>query len=354
MKNEIHYSRILERLYNRVEQIEITDTDKFVIFSDFHLGNRGRKDDFLHNSELFIKVLREHYLEKGYKLILNGDIEDLYRFDINTIAKSWSDLFEIFNEFNRKGNLYKIVGNHDYLLYKQRKPEINRKILQGLKLKYKDNDIFIYHGHQISNFIETFNLLSLYLIKYIVTPLGIHNNTVSINSIKKFKTEIRAYNFSAEKKIISIIGHTHRPLFESMSKIDALNMLIEKYLRLLHKTAEENKEFITHKISQLRTEFDNLRQNGENYFLKSGIYGDELLVPCLFNSGAGIGKRGMTALEIKKGKIHLVYWFDSNKSKRYLNYDNVKSKQFKDTQYFKAILKKESLDYIFSRIKLLA
>ncbi|MBE2188723.1 MAG: metallophosphoesterase [Candidatus Kapabacteria bacterium] len=250
--------------------------------------------------------------------------------------------------------MFKIIGNHDYLLCKQRKPEVNKKILQGLKLKYKDNDIFIYHGHQISNFIETFNLLSLYLIKYIVTPLGIHNNTVSINSIKKFKTEIRAYNFSARKKIISIIGHTHRPLFESMSKIDALNMLIEKYLRLLHKTVNENKEFIIHKISLLRTEFNNLRKNGENYFLKKGIYGDELLVPCLFNSGAVIGKRGMTALEIKKGKIYLVYWFDSNKSKRYLNYDNVKSKQFKDTQYYKAILKKESLDYIFNRIKLLA
>lgn len=74
MKKEIHYSRILERLYDKVQQINITDDDKFVIFSDIHLGNRGRKDDFLHNSELFIRVLKEHYLEKGYKLILNGDI----------------------------------------------------------------------------------------------------------------------------------------------------------------------------------------------------------------------------------------------------------------------------------------
>ncbi len=353
MKKEIHYSRILERLYDKVQQVNITDGDKFVIFSDIHLGNRGRKDDFLHNSELFIRVLKEHYLEKGYKLILNGDIEDLYRFDINTIAEAWRDLYEIFNEFNKNDCLFKIIGNHDYLLYAHRKPEVNRKILQGLKLKYKGNDIFIYHGHQISNFMETFNLLSLLLIKYIVTPLGFHNSTVSINSIKKFKTEIRAYNFSSEKKIISIIGHTHRPLFESMSKIDALNILIEKYLRLLNKSVNVDNNFIIQKISMLRTELNNIRQNGENYFLKSGIYGGELLVPCLFNSGAVIGKRGMTAIEIKKGKIYLIYWFDSNKSKRYLNYDNVKSKQFKDTQYYKAILKKESLDYIFNRIKLL-
>jgi len=353
MKKELHYLRILERLYNKVQNINITDDDKFVIFSDIHLGNRGRKDDFLHNSDLFMKVLKEYYLEKDYNLILNGDIEDLYRFDINTIAEAWHDVFELFDEFNAQKKLYKIVGNHDYLLISNRKPEINKRILQGLKLKYKDNDIFVYHGHQISNFMETFNLLSLLLIKYIVTPLGIHNNTVSINSIKKFKTETRAYNFSAERKIISIIGHTHRPLFESMSKIDTLNMMIEKYLRLLNKPLSVDKEIITQKIAMLRNEFNNIRQNGENYFLKNGIYGDELLVPCLFNSGAVIGKRGMTALEIKKGKIYLVYWFDSNKSKRYLNYDNVKSKQFKSTHYYKAILKKESLDYIFNRIKLL-
>jgi UDP-2,3-diacylglucosamine pyrophosphatase LpxH len=351
---EIHYYQKLEKLFDKVREVPITDDDKFVIFSDLHLGNRGRKDDFSHNSGLFINILRDYYLERGYKLILNGDIEELYRFDIEEIADAYSDLFDLFRDFSKSSTLYKIIGNHDYLLYTNRKPDINRQIMQGLKLNYKNNMIFVYHGHQISNFFETYNLLSLLLVRYIVNPLGIHNSTVSINSLKKFKTEVRAYNFAAEKKIISIIGHTHRPLFESLSKIDTLNMIIERYLRKLDKPGLMSKDEIEQKISNYKNEIKQLHTNGDNYYLRNSIYGDNIMLPCLFNSGSAIGKRGYTAIEIKNGKIYLVYWFDSNKSKRYLDYENVKSKHFRNTNYYKAILKKESLDYIFNRIKLLS
>jgi hypothetical protein len=227
-------------------------------------------------------------------------------------------------------------------------------LLQGIKLNYEANSIFIYHGHQVSNYLETYNSLSKYLVRYLVNPVGIKNNTVSINSIKKFKTELRAYQYSTYKKIVTIIGHTHRPLFESMSKIDTLNMIIERYLRYLDKVDDTDKERIEHNLSRYVAELRRIKIRNGTYNLRSGLYDEDILLPCLFNSGSVVGKRGMTAIEIKNGKIYLVYWFDSNNSKRYLDYEDVKSKQFGDTDYYKAILKKEKLPYIFNRIKFLS
>lgn len=39
-------------------------------------------------------------------------------------------------------------------------------------------------------------------------------------------------------------------------------------------------------------------------------------IPCLFNSGCVIGKRGVTAPEIEEVNIRLVHWFDSRISKK--------------------------------------
>jgi len=83
------------------------------------------------------------------------------------------------------------------------------------------------------------------------------------------------------------------------------------------------------------------------------LYNDKLLVPCLFNSGSGIGKRGFTGIEIKNGRISLVYWFDKNLSSRYLDYNGIKTKNLNGTDYYKAVLKSEPLSYVFTRINLL-
>ena len=51
-----------------------------------------------------------------FKLILNGDIEELQRVSLSTIYKRWSNLYEQFGKFRDRGDLYKIIGNHDWEL----------------------------------------------------------------------------------------------------------------------------------------------------------------------------------------------------------------------------------------------
>jgi len=344
----------LNKLYNESPSIDISSKDKFVIFSDTHLGNGSYQDDFKQNSELFLTILKEYYLPKGYTLILNGDIEELYKFNFNQIYNYWGNVYEVFEEFRNQKRLMKIFGNHDFILSHNRTKNHKFDLYESVNLKYHNHDLFIYHGHQTSGFLEDYNRFSCWVVRYVANPFGYKNKTFHYDDKSKFKNETYAYNFSSQNKLISLMGHTHRPLFESYSKFDSLKFEIESFLNDLNKKNGINRKYILNTVKKLKLELDNLDAKKYTSESKSTIYNDNLLVPCLFNSGSVIGKRGATGLEIKNGKISLIYWFDSKRSNRYLNYDGIKSKQLNESDYYKAIIKKDSLENIFLRINLLA
>ena len=343
----------LEKFYNNSPKIEITDNDRFVIFSDLHMGNGGLNDDFAKNAQLFNFVLNNYYLKRNYKLILNGDIEELYKFSIKAIERRWQSIYDTFNLFYQNTGLYKIIGNHDYLLRYIKDLPYEFPILDSLVLRYNDSDLFIYHGHQTANLLEQYSMMVRYSTKYLFRTIA--NDPIPMVNSKKFQTEKIAYEFAKSKNIISILGHTHRPLFESLSKIESLRFMLENLINLHYKTTNGIRQNLEQKIKQIKNELETAAK--VNYSINSvgSIYNDEILVPCLFNSGAVTGKRGITAIEIKNGKIKLVYWFDRNRSQRYLeDYRHVQTRHIPDSDYYKAILRKSKLDYIFSRIKLLS
>ncbi len=344
----------LNKIFMKVPRLNINESEKIVIFSDIHLGNGGRGDDFKKNSGLFKFVLENYYLRNNYKLVLNGDIEDLYKYPIKKVVRAWPEVFQLFEEFRKRNHLYKIVGNHDYELVDLKYPDINKNILRGLKLNFKNDTIFVYHGHQTSDFFDTYNKLSVYIVRFLVNPLKIKNTTFTLNSKKIFNTELRSYKFAANKKIISIIGHTHKPLFESLSKKDDLSYRIENLIRKYPSANEKKKQKIRKQVNKYKNELQALGMRNEQPHLRSKLHDDELLVPSLFNSGAVLGKRGFTCIEIYQGRISLVYWFDRNDSKRYIKYKGVTTEKFGETNFYKAILKSATLENIFTRIKLLA
>ena len=344
----------LDKLFRNSPDNELKAEDNVVIFSDIHMGDGGKNDDFLKNAELFKFVLKNYYLHNNYKLFLNGDIEELYKFSEKQIIRKYEDIYDIFDEFRRYGNLVKIVGNHDHQLLISSVHPVNKNLEHGIRLRYKDDHIFLFHGHQTSGVFETYNLFSLFVVRYLARPLRIKNGSTPIDSKKISKTELRSYEFSTENKIISIIGHTHKPLFESLSKRDYLTYQIEKMCRKYPGAGGRKKRKIEENLKRFKDELKNLRKKEQYDNLRSTIYNDELLVPSLFNSGSAVGKRGITAIEISEGKISLVYWFDRNRSQRYLDYKGINTQQLYDTDYFKATLKIDTLDYIFTRIRLLA
>lgn len=86
----------------------------------------------------------------------------------------------------------------------------------------------------------------------------------------------------------------------------------------------------------------------------TSLYREHLLVPSMFNSGCVLGKRGMTCLEIENGRLRLVYWYDATRKQKYIQYRTDAEAEIAGTPYRRTVIKEDSLEYIFSRIRLLA
>jgi UDP-2,3-diacylglucosamine pyrophosphatase LpxH len=344
----------LQELYDESPRRDLSPRDRIVIMSDMHLGDGGARDDFRHNADLVQKVLRDYYLTRGFSLILNGDIEELQRFRLPAIRSQWKDLFALFGAFQKRTALYKIVGNHDEALHDFAPQEGETILLDGLRLSYRDDTLFVFHGHQATIFFERFNDVSGFFLRYGANALRIHNSSVTYESRKKYRTEHRVYGFSTKRKIVSVIGHTHRPLFESLSKIDTLRFRIEQLCRDYTGVSRRAQAAIKTAIAAYRRELARLWERDREDGLRSSLYNESICIPCLFNSGCTIGKRGVTAIEIADGQISLVYWFDPTRGEPNAVEEGRSMERLGDTDYHRFVLKQDKLEYIFSRIHLLA
>jgi len=344
----------LGRLYRESHRVQIDDTDRIVILSDMHLGDGSRSDAFIHNSHLVEHVLKNYYLVNRYTLVLNGDIEELHRFDLEKIMERWSSMYYLFNSFADCCGLYKMIGNHDYTLHYRKMPQLNGYLRDGLRLEYKGHTLFVYHGHQASGFTEKNNRIARFLLRYLATPLGIKASSAARNPEKRLRVEKRAYEFSRSRKIVSIIGHTHRPLFESLSRNDSLKFKIEQLIREYIRSDDNEKTEMEETIRSYRQELARLQKEKRRNEDITGLYDSLILVPSLFNSGCTIKWGGITTLEIEKGRISLVYWFNRNISQKYMTAEGKKPVQLGDTDYYRTVLKTDRLEYIFSRVKLLS
>jgi len=347
----------LNKLLKETSVLNISDLDKIVIISDIHLGNRRKMDDFFHNGPFFKYVLENYYEKENYHLILNGDIEELHRFSLKEIAFRWKDIYKIFKRFYKQGKLSKLFGNHDYELSLRKKLPFKIPVKEAIRLQYHQNQLFIFHGHQASpHFNKVIHWLISLILRIFANLLRIKNFSVAHNHRKKYKIEKRVYDFARKNKIMAIIGHTHRPLFESLSKKETLKFKIENLCREYPLANPEKKTILERRIKKYQKELMDIIKKREDDELINTLYNSssEPLVPCMFNSGCAIGKSGFTTIEINDGNIRLVYWFDTTISKKYLNFNGYELLQLKGTSFFRVILKEDSLDYLFTRIKLLS
>ena len=344
----------LRSTYEAARVVKMKLRDKFVVWSDIHLGDGSRRDDFRRNADLFLTVLR-HYYAKQYKLILNGDIEELLKFKYPVIRERWSEVFDLFGKFASAGRLLKLEGNHDPAEWLREEKDYPFKLLPALRLKTDSGEIFLLHGHQSDTIYYFFPKLIVWLLRRFVFPLGIMNYTVAYDSRKQYLTEKRIYDFSRKNGLITLIGHTHRPLFESRTKLETIHAKIEELCRAYHRAKDptgRNKIIATVKKYKTLLAFERRSSQGKLRLVDS-VYGDSLPVPCLFNSGSVIGRSGITCLELKKGKIFLVYWADARRTKKTTEFNPYKPIRFLNEHYFKFILRREKIDYLFSRIRLL-
>jgi UDP-2,3-diacylglucosamine pyrophosphatase LpxH len=332
--------------------LNVDDGKRYVFLSDLHMGDGGGSDDLEHNRELAVTALKSWYLDRGYTLILGGDIEELQKFKLGKIRKAWGELYEIFDAFEERGELYKLVGNHDLSLL--RESEYPYQLYHGLKLERAGRTLFCFHGHQASRFFIKYKYLSDFVVKYLAKPLKVKNASISGDSRQRFKAEKRIYRGSKKLGIVSICGHTHRPLFESLSKYDSLRWSIEQLLREYPASSGEQRERIASLVQLYRAECERLGKGELRWDLSKSLYEEKsLLIPCVFNSGCATGKNGITALEIEGGRIGLVHWAKKGKARPYLLEEAELKDGIEGSDVSRYLLRQAELDQVFARLDLL-
>lgn len=282
---------------------------RFIIFSDQHKGNRNGADDFVAAEASYVAAL-EYYDQKSFCFIALGDCEELWENLFWQVKKAYANTFELEKKFLRRNAFVKIFGNHD--LYWDNDPlaSLELESIYGQKVKIYEGviltsevegqplQILCTHGHQ-GDASSDGNWLSKFFIARIWAPLQaylrINPNEPSNDAYKKTVHNEIMYEWSASQQdMILITGHTHQPVFESLTHLERLHRQM--------KWAESNKDTdmiakINDTVKTYQKRFDTL---DEDY---------SKVVPTYFNTGCCCFSDGdITGIEMEDGFIRLIKW----------------------------------------------
>ena len=300
----------------------VTRGKKYAIMSDIHLGDGGGADDFRHNAKTLITALR-HYNKNGYNLILLGDIEEFWQFDLKEIVTQYTrTVYKAIRAFGDE-RVYRVFGNHD-LQWRSLRDPIRKNparyncATEAIKMKDKEGRIqmLLVHGHQgdtgVDKHIWSNSFLGR-LYRKIEPYYKIDRPTSATYSQITKNYERIMYTWAKSAKTILICGHTHRAIFASKSYTE----------RLREHIAELESEIATHpsdaklvqrnrtKIVELRRE-ESKEKRRKRDIDPTDPHGKPL--PCYFNAGCALYTDGITIIEITHDKIMLVKWHrDSTK-----------------------------------------
>lgn len=325
---------------------------RYLFISDLHAGDGGGRDDLERNRYLIESILDRWYLERDYTLVLNGDIEELQKFRLPDIRAAWPGLFATFDSFHEREKLRKIVGNHDNDLLDLR--DYPWPLYPGLILQSGNDRVTVFHGHQSSDLYSKYENMTGFLIRYVVKPLHIRNSGgLPKDARRRFAKERRIYRAARKLGVLAITGHTHHPLFESLSKYDNIRFTVEDLMGEYARANPDRQASIAETVMMLRGEMARLSAKKERRRKTQSLYGDTpFLVPCLFNSGSATGKHGITAIEIVDGVISLVYWTVGENTRPYIARES-RSVDGIDGDIWRYTIHSDQLETVFARIKLL-
>ena len=289
-------SLLLRRLKNNPGKKGITreinsSTDKFIVFSDHHKGNKDQGDDFAGNEPNYLAALDYYFLNK-YAYINLGDAEELWKYNPKDVISKNITALRSEVRFQKENKYYKTFGNHD-LTWKNKLDVIlwfkdifslPLPVYEGILLTTKINDIplsiFLTHGHQGDKMSDN-NALSTWLVAHIWRPLQrylqINVNTPAKDLSLRDKHNIMMHEWSSRhENLLLITGHTHKPVFASGLYSSHPNNTID--------------------VSKIET-----------------AEKQHKLKPSYFNSGCCCYNDGdITGIEIADGKISLIKWHWNN------------------------------------------
>lgn len=302
------HANIVQEQNKKGKIISFTNEDRFVIFSDQHKGAKNGSDDFTGAESNYVAAL-DYYANQDFHYINLGDSEELWENGIDEVKKYNAKSFEKETVFLQKQAFTKVFGNHD--LYWDNSPfaasqlqsiyKTSVPIYEGVLLQTEISGvplhIFLTHGHQ-GDAQSDGNWFSKWFVANVWGPiqnsLQINPNTPSTNDRIKTTHNRLMYEWSAKQKnLLLITGHTHQPVFESLTHIERLYMRLAK--------ASKNNE--TDAVLDLQKQIEERKKKGET------LPDFTSYQPCYFNTGCCCFSDGdITGIELSAGKMRLVKW----------------------------------------------
>jgi len=281
---------------------------KVIIFSDQHKGGRDGADDFMLSETNYLTAL-DYYDKNEFLLIGLGDCEELWENTLGKVKESYPKTFDAERKFLDRKSFVKVLGNHDLywgndpFAWWQLKKIYNEdvKIYEALILEVNVGNsplrIFCTHGHQ-GDAQSDGNWFSKFFVSNIWGPiqglLDINPNTPAFNNQLKSLHNTLMYDWSSiEKNILLITGHTHQPVFMSLTHLE----------RLYVKLADAQKNNFDAAIKSVEDEIAKAQPANPTPPDLSKI------IPSYFNSGCCCFDDGdITGIEIAEGYIRLIKW----------------------------------------------
>lgn len=305
--------KIRKNIGKRGAVLSLTDHPRIIIFSDQHRGAKNLADDFRLAEPNYLASL-EWYLKNDYTLISLGDSEEFWENTVIQVKKHNQKSFNLERQFHERQKFFKVFGNHD--LYWDNDPlaafhlndlygsnvKIYEAVLLRQQLENMSAEVLLTHGHQGDKSSDG-NWFSKWFVSMIWAPLQsfleINPNTPAFNTEHKCLHNQMMYEWIAEKhNLMLITGHTHQPVFQSLTYIERL------YLKL--EIARENNDHALQK--EIESLLSTQLRKGET------IPTYKAFKPSYFNTGCCCYSDGdITGIEIVEGSIKLVKWrFNTN------------------------------------------
>lgn len=319
MPFQMFVDRCLSRALRRGEDqgVErLAGASGFVVFSDLHKGAGDGADDFRNAKPAYIKALK-YYREKDYRLVLDGDVEDIWESDLSAILDTHPETFVEEAEFHRRGRLIRIIGNHDnYWLVKSRVEKVLGALFPSLLMRRELlleiplNDrlalrILVVHGHEAT--LDSYYLAGLAQVAVKVFWRVFQNLTgkgrtrLSKNYALIAGHDTRLYRWTCRHAgLILVAGHTHRPVWCSQTHLE----------KLLHALRRLQSRALQGACAATDTRIQKLRDEIGKRLREAPPSGDTVKTrPSYFNAGCCSFEDGdITGIEIDAKEIRLVKW----------------------------------------------
>jgi hypothetical protein len=322
----------LDRLYQEVIDSETetgvitfdvsSPTDRYIIFSDHHRGVRDRADDFRHSERAYNAALA-YYYALGHTLVVLGDVEELWKERPGAVVKTYQHGLGLEARYYQANRYLRFWGNHDDewrhegSVHKYLSPVFDNKLKvhEGLRIKIVDGAeelgyLFLIHGHQGTLESDRFGHISRIFVRWVYRPFqrltGFSPNTPATSWELREGHNRALYEWvKPQPNLLLIAGHTHRPVFESLTHPDQVLLELEDLEKQL--AADPGNTELRRQVGELSAELEWIRAQ---QLSEPGQEGErEKKAPRYFNTGCCCFTDGkITGLELIYGQIRLIRW----------------------------------------------